>query len=139
MDNTVELNRGEIKLKFNEPISGKVSFADLGLKDEDLVIKGGHMRLVIDIEGIGEHSYFQVPTFDINYKEKLAKTHWQCDFNRETILDKTDNYGDSTIILLDRKKIRALEHHHENKLILHAEFPDTVHIIAAESYLNLFK
>ena len=139
MENTVELNKGEIKLKFNEPISGKVSFADLGLKDEDLVINGGFMRLVVDIEGIGEHSYFQVPTFEISYVEKLGETHWQCDFNRTTIVDKTDNHGNSTVILLDRKKIRNLEHHHENKLILHAEFPDTVHIIAKDSYLNLFK
>ena len=139
MNNTVELNEGEVKLKFNEPISGKVSFADLGLKDEDLVFEGGFMRLVIDIEGIGEHSYFQVPTFEISYIENLGETHWQCDFNRETIVDKTDNHGHSTIILLDRKKIEKLEHHHENKLILHAEFPEAVHISANESYLNLFK
>lgn len=139
MKNTVELNAGEIKLKFNEPIAGKVSFADLGLKDEDLVIDGGFMRLVIDIEGIGEHSYFQVPTFEINYAENLGETHWQCDFNRETIVDKTDNHGSSTIVLLDRKKIENLEHHHENKLILHAEFPETVNISAQNSFLNLFK
>jgi hypothetical protein len=139
MKNTVELNEGEIKLKFKEPIAGKVSFADLGLKDEDLVCEGGFLRLVIDIEGIGEHSYFQVPTFEISYKENLGETHWQCDFNRETIVDKTDNHGSSTVILLDRKKIENLEHHHENKLILHAEFPETVNVIAATSYVNLFK
>lgn len=139
MENTVEISEGEIKLKFNTPISGKVSFADLGLKDADLAIQNGFMRLVIDIEGIGEHSYFQVPTFEITYQENLSETHWQCDFNRETILDKTDNHGNSTIILLDRKKIESREHHHENKLILHAEFPDPVHIIAKDSYLNLFK
>lgn len=139
MNNTVELNEGEVKLKFNEPISGKVSFADLGLKDEDLVFETGFMRLVIDIEGIGEHNYFQVPTFEISYAENLGETHWQCDFNRETIVDKTDNHGNSTIVLLDRKKIENLEHHHENKLILHAEFPETVHISAENSFLNIFK
>ena len=139
MENTVELNSGEIKLKFNAPISGKVSFADLGLSNEDLIIDGGFMRLVIDIEGIGEHDYFQVPTFEITYKENLGETHWQCDFNRETILDKMDNHGSSTVILMDRKKIKSLEHHHENKLTLHAEFPEKVHISAKDSYLNLFK
>ncbi len=139
MNNTVELNKGEVKLKFNEPISGKVSFAELGLKDEDLVFESGFMRLVIDIEGIGEHSYFQVPTFEISYHENLGETHWQCDFNRQTIVDKTDNHGHSTIVLLDRKKIEKLEHHHENMLILHAEFPEAVHISASSSYLNLFK
>ncbi len=139
MRNTVEINEGELKLKFNEPISGKISFAALGLSDSDLTISNGFMRLVIDIEGIGEHSYFQVPTFEITYKENLGETHWQCDFNRETILDKTDNHGNSTVILMDRKKIESLEHHHENKLILHAEFPQEVHILSEHSYINLFK
>ncbi|MFK8038274.1 MAG: hypothetical protein AB8B74_08300 [Crocinitomicaceae bacterium] len=139
MKNTVEINEGELKLKFNEPIAGKISFADLGLTDNDLLMENGHLRLVIDIEGIGEHSYFQVPTFEITYKENLGETHWQCDFNRKTIIDKTDNHGNSTVILMDRKKIEKLEHHHENKLILHAEFPEPVHIIASESYINLFK
>ncbi|MFT5823535.1 MAG: hypothetical protein ACI8ZM_004797, partial [Crocinitomix sp.] len=32
-----------------------------------------------------------------------------------------------------------LEHHHENKLIVHAEFPKETHLIAEESYINFFK
>lgn len=139
MKNTVEINHGEIKLKFNEPISGKVSFSELGLSDNNLTLSNGFLRLVIDIEGIGKHSYFQVPTIEIKYKENLAKTHWQCDFNRETIVDKIDNHGNSTVILMDRKKLENLEHHHENKLILHAEFPEEVHILSNDSYINLFK
>ncbi len=139
MKNTVQINPGEIKLKFNEPITGKISFNDLGVSEADLFIENGFMRLVIDIEGIGEHHYYQVPTFEISYQENLAQTHWQCDFNEETILDKTDNHGNSTVILLDRKKIESLEHHHENKLILHAEFPEKVHISSNDSYIHLFK
>lgn len=139
MKNTVQINQGEIKLKLQEPISGKVSFKELGIKNEDLKITNGFMRIVIDMEGIGEHAYFQVPTLEITYEENLAKTHWQCDFNRETILDKTDNHGFSTVLLLDRKKIKALEHHHENKLIIHAEFPETVSIIGEKSFIHIFK
>lgn len=95
--------------------------------------------MVFDMEGIGEHSYFAMPTIEVAYTEAMPETHWQCDFNRQTILDKTDHYGHSTVILLNRNKISDLEHHHENKLILHAEFPQDVQLIAADSYINFFK
>jgi len=139
MESIVHITPGEIKIKFNAPLAGKLSFAELGLTAENLHIDKGFMRLVIDIEGIGEHYYYQVPTIELSYKENLEKTHWQCDFNRTTILDKVDNHGNSTVILLDRKKIKNLEHHHENKLILHAEFPGEIHIDENESYIHLFK
>lgn len=139
MEAQVEINQGEIKLKFSEPNAGKLTFADLGLNDKDLVLESGMLRLVFDFEGIGEHHYYQVPTIEIAYKENMAETHWQCDFNRTTILDKMDHHGHSTVLLLDRKKISELEHHHENKLIVHAEFPESAHLDAAKSYINLFK
>jgi hypothetical protein len=139
MAQKIELNEGEVVIKFKEPISGKTSFSDLGLKSEDLVFKSGFLRIVFDLEGIGEHQYFQVPTIEISYTENMNETHWQCEFNGETILDKMDNHGNSTIILLDRKKLASLEHHHENVLILHAEFPESVHIDAEHSYINFFK
>ena len=40
--------------------------------------------------------------------------------------------------LLNRNKMSELEQHHENALVLHAEFPKAVHIIAEESYINFF-
>jgi hypothetical protein len=95
--------------------------------------------MVFDFEGIGEHHYYKVPTIEIAYKEEVAETHWQCDFNEETILDKTDHHGHSTVVLLDRNKLSKLEHHHENKLILHAEFPATAHLDLDKSYINFFK
>lgn len=91
------------------------------------------------MEGIGELDYFAVPTIEISYLENCAETHWQCDFNGETILDKTDHHGHSTVLLLDRKKISSLEHHHQNSLIIHAEFPEKVHLVAEDSYVNFFK
>ena len=138
MSQKVELNQGEIKVNFSSPTSGKVSFAELGLSDADLVFEGGLVRLVFDFEGIGEHSYFQMPTVGISYREEMAETHWQCDFNEETILDKTDHHGHSTVILLNRNKLSELEHHHKNALIVHGEFPQAAHVIAKDSYITFF-
>lgn len=139
MSQTIELNQGEVKVNFSSPTAGKVTFAELGLKDEDLVFEGGLLRLVFDFEGIGEHHYYQVPTVEIAYKEEMAETHWQCDFNDETIIDKTDHHGHSTVILLNRNKLSSLEHHHQNALIVHGEFPEPVHVLAEGSYINFFK
>ncbi|MCB0400989.1 MAG: hypothetical protein KDD41_02825 [Flavobacteriales bacterium] len=138
MSQTVELNQGEVKINFSSPTSGKVTFAELGLKNEDLVFESGLLRLVFDFEGIGEHNYYQVPTVEIAYAEDMNETHWQCDFNEETILDKTDHHGHSTVILLNRNKLSSLEHHHKNALTVHGEFPQPVHILAEESYINFF-
>jgi hypothetical protein len=138
MSQTVEINQGEIIVNFKTPTAGKVSFADLGIKNEDLVFDGGLVRMVFDFEGIGEHHYFKMPTIEVTYQEEMAETHWQLDFNEETILDKTDHHGHSTIILFNRNKLSELEHHHENKLILHAEFPKAAHIIAEKSFINFF-
>ena len=139
MSQTVELNQGEVKINFSSPTEGKLSFKDLGLKDEDLVFDSGLLRLVFDFEGIGEHHYFKMPTVEIAYAEEMAETHWQCDFNEETILDKTDHHGHSTVILLNRTKLSELEHHHKNALVVHGEFPQGVHINAEDSYINFFK
>lgn len=139
MGQLVEVNKGEVLVKFTSPTAGKVTFSDLGLSNDQLALEGGFLRLVFDLEGIGEHSYYAVPTIEIAYVENVGETHWQCEFNEETILDKMDHHGNSTVLLLDRKKISSLEHHHENKLIVHAEFPESVHLDADNSYINIFK
>ena len=139
MGQLIEVNPGELMVKFTSPTKGKLTFADLGITDDQLVLEGGFLRLLFDMEGIGEHDYFAVPTIEVKYDENCAETHWQCEFNDETILDKIDHQGQSTVMLLDRKKLNSLEHHHENKLIVHAEFPSKVNLIASESYINFFK
>lgn len=139
MGQLIEVNQGEVVVKFTTPKAGKVTFADLGLTNDQLVIEGGFLRLVFDMEGIGEHDYFAVPTVEVGYEENCAETHWQCEFNGVTILDKFDNHGNSTVMLMNRNKLSELEHHHENKLVVHAEFPEPVRIKADESYINLFK
>jgi hypothetical protein len=139
MGQLIEVNQGEVIIRFTTPVSGKVSFATLGIKKEDLNLEGGFLRLVFDFEGIGEHHYFQVPTINIAYDRDVKETHWLCDFNETTILDKTDHYGNSTVILMSREKLANLEHHHQNKLVLHAEFPEAVSIVPEQSYINFFK
>lgn len=139
MGQLIEANQGEVLVKFTSPTAGKITLSDLGISNDQLVLDGGFLRLVFDLEGIGEHSYYAVPTIELAYVENVGETHWQCEFNDETILDKMDHHGNSTVLLLDRKRISSLEHHHENKLIVHAEFPEAVHIDTANSYINLFK
>jgi len=139
MGQAIEINPGEVKVIFNSPSVGKLSLKELGFNTEDLHFEGGFVRMVFDMEGIGEHEYFQIPTIEVAYKENMSETHWQCDFNGKTLLDKMDHHGHSTVMLLNRKTLSSLEQHHENKLIVHAEFPEGVHISAEDSYINFFK
>lgn len=139
MNELVELNQGEIKISFTEPTSGKVSLKELGLTNADLEFDGGLMRIVFDFEGIGDHQYYKMPLIELSYQENMAETHWQCDFNDTTILDKTDHHGHSTIVLLNRNKLSELEQHHQNQLILHGEFPEPAHLIADKSFIHFFK
>ena len=111
----------------------------MGITNDELYLEGGFLRLVFDLENIGEYAYYNVPTIEISYKENMAATHWQCEFNGVTILDKIDHHGSATVILLKKSKLEELQNHHENKLIVHAEFPESVHIKAADSYINFFK
>lgn len=138
MNFKTEVNPGEVKIFFEKPEPGKISFADLGLKDEDLHFDGGFARIVFDFEDIGEHHYYQVPTIELSYVDETSGTHWQCDFNGTTVLDKNDNRGHSSVILLNRKKLVELENHHENALVVHAEFSDKVQILTANSSINFF-
>jgi hypothetical protein len=139
MGQIIEINQGEVAVKFTSPTKGKLNFRQLGMTDEQLVLDGGFLRLRFDMGGIGEHDYFAVPTIEVSYAENCAETHWQCEFNGETILDKMDHHGHSTVLLLNRKKLSELEHRHENELIVHAEFPEAVHLLTEESYINFFK
>lgn len=134
-----ELNQGEIKVKFETPISGKVSLSELGIENEGKFLESGLLRLVFDLEGIGEHSYYQVPTLEIFYEENMAETHWVCEFNGETILDKLDHHGHSTVLLLNRKVLTKLEQRHENTLIVHAEFPQPAILDLQKSFIHFFK
>jgi len=139
MGQTIEINEGEVLVKFNSPTAGKVSFKELGISKSELSLDGGFLRIAFELGGIGTHDFVSVPTIEVSYEESMGETHWQCDFNDETLLDKLDHHGRSTIILLRRERLEKLEQHHENKLVIHAEFPGAVHIDVENSFIELFK
>lgn len=68
----------------------------------------------------------------------MGETHWQCDFNSETILDKHDHYGSSSVILLNRNKMDNLLNRHVNEFVLHAEFPQAVQLVPCKSSVHFF-
>ena len=138
MGQLISINPGEVRIRFTSPPSGKLTFADLGLKDDQLKLDNGHLRIVIELNGIPE-KFYHVPTIEIAYNEEVAETRWIAEFNSETIIDKTDNHGRSSVILMDRKKLREQEHRHYNKLVIHGIFPKKVSLVAKDCYLNLFK
>lgn len=139
MGQLISINPGEIRIRFTSTPSGKLSFADLGLKDDQLKLDNGHLRVVIELNGIAEKDFFRVPTIEIGYEEEVGETRWIAEFNSETILDKTDHHGHSTVALMDRNRLREEEHHHYNKLVLHGIFPKKVSLIAEKCFLHLFK
>lgn len=139
MGQVVSITRGEINIAFDAPKPGKITLKELGLTDDQLIIESGFLRLVFNLSGIGEHSYYQMPTIEFAYSENCSEIHWQCEFNEETILDTLDHHGHTSVLLLNRKKLESLEHRHENVLIIHGEFPESVHLSAENSYINFFK
>jgi hypothetical protein len=135
----VDINQGEVKVIFKEVIPGKVSFRRLGLSDFDLTFNSGLIRMVFEMEETnGNRSFCHMPTIEVQYKEMMGETHWICEFNGKTILDKLDHQGRSTVMLMDRSKIVEEEHHHKNTLIMHAEFPQGVHLDAEASFIKFF-
>jgi hypothetical protein len=132
------INQGEIKVQLDTTNKGKITFKELGLSADDLLLEAGLLRLVFDFGSIEKEHFFKVPTIEIAYSEAIAETHWQCDYNGQTILDKTDHFGKSTVVLLDRSKLDALEHRHENTLVLHAEFPVAVQLLSEGSFIHIF-
>lgn len=136
---SVELNQGEIKVILDKNNTGKLSFAELGITKESNSLESGLLRLVFDFKQVKDHNYFKVPTVEIFYEENMSETHWICEFNGKTILDKLDHHGHSTVLLLNRKVLDELEQHHENELIIHAEFPQPANLNLNKSYIHFFK
>jgi hypothetical protein len=136
---TVQSGEGEVKVAITPDMKGKLSFKELGLKNENIKVKGGFLRLVFEFGQFNEDNFYSVPTVEIAYDKNVSETHWQCDFNGEMISDKMDNHGNSTVILLQRARMIEQLHHHENTLVVHGEFPDSVNIDLDNSYINLVK
>ncbi|MEM6630767.1 MAG: hypothetical protein AAF694_13895 [Bacteroidota bacterium] len=139
MEQAIEINPGEVVLHFDKPLTGKITLEELGFTDKQLFFEEGRIRMVFDFNQLGPHQYYRMPTLEMSYKEEMGETHWQCEFNEETLIDKYDHHGHCTVILLNREKMQKLEHHHVNQLILHAEFPSSVHLISKNSYVHFFQ
>lgn len=133
----ITLNQGEIKLDVNVSQKGKLTFAELGLKSEDLFVEGGNLRLVLEIEQDKNIQFASHPTIELKYAEKMEETHWSVEFNGKTVLDKYDHSGNATLLLLKRDALSDI-HHHENRLIVHAQLTSGAHINTEESFITLF-
>ena len=136
---TTQRYEGEIKVTFEKPVGGKMTFADLGLTREQLTVTAGHIRVVFELGQIQPEDFYQMPTIEVYYEEKEGETFWEVDFNEETVIEKKDPSGHATVILLNKSKLEGHVHHHNNNLVLHAEFPDAVHISPEKSYINILK
>lgn len=138
-DQKIQATEGEVKVTISAENSGKVTFKELGIKDDHIKVEGGFLRLAFDFGQFDAKNFYAVPTVEFAYDKNVSETHWQCDFNSETILDKMDNHGNSTVILLNRTKMEEQLHHHNNLLVVHGEFPANVNIDLDKSYIHLVK
>ncbi|MCS7072969.1 MAG: hypothetical protein NZ108_00730 [Bacteroidia bacterium] len=139
MSIVTELNPGEIRFRFEALQAGKISFANLGLQDKDLVIKGGNLRIVFDFGALGDIHFFKSPTIEFHYHEKISESSWQAEFNGEVVSDKNDHSGSHTLILLNRNKLNELRHRHNNQLIIRGDLPQEVTLVAKDTYFNLLE
>lgn len=139
MNEQVVVNEGEVVVAFNNALAGKVSLANLGVSADDFESNGGFIRLVFDFGAISNYDFYAVPTIELAFTENVGETHWQCDFNDKTLVDKLDHYGKSTVILLKKNELEDLIQHHENKIVVHAEVPTTYVVDVNNSYINFFK
>jgi hypothetical protein len=143
----IQVDGGEILLRFDKLSAGKLSFADLGLKAEDLKVHGGNLRLVFKFVRLSstqvthETHWFKSPTIYLSYDKKLGESYWQLELNGKLIKEITDPSGAHTLFLLDRKVMEdALAHHtgnHFNELILRGDLPAEVTLSTTDSYIHL--
>ena len=136
---TTDINPGEIKIHFDEPRGGKLSLGELGIFEQNLKVEGGNLRLVIELGQFPNHHFFRMPTIEVAYHEKVGETVWQVEYNGEVVLDKTDHSGNATLMLLNRKKLDSLTHHHINTLIIHGDFPEEVTLSSENTWFNILE
>jgi hypothetical protein len=101
MGQLIEINQGEILVKFTSPSAVKITFKELGITNEQHVLDGGFLRLKFGMEEIGEHSYSAVSTMEIAYTEKCESS------DGEATADVNVNKTSPT--LYDRKGLSFLD------------------------------
>lgn len=137
MSHILDTEGGQVLVKFAEHlVAGKTTLASLGLTDKDLYVAGGNLRLVIQFDQIGGHLYHN-PTFEIVYHEKVKETSWQVELNGEVLLDKADPSGNSTLLLINRKKMETALKPRHNELIIRSDMPLDVTLSAEGCFFHL--
>lgn len=129
---------GELKIIMQEASFDKFSLQDAGLKEDSYEVKGGNLRLKIEMGYIQEYNFYKMPIIQLDYENNIHESEWVVEFNGENILEKKDHSGHATVLLLSRKKMLELEHRHENNLVIHGDFSEEVDI-KNDSYLNLLE
>ncbi|MFT6243485.1 MAG: hypothetical protein ACJA0U_001974 [Salibacteraceae bacterium] len=74
MGQLIEINQGEILVKFPSPTAGRITFKELRITNEQHMLDGGFLPLKLDMQEIGEHSYSAVSTMEITYTEKCESS-----------------------------------------------------------------
>jgi hypothetical protein len=134
-----EMLEGELRFQLNSQVKDRQTFADLGVQDDFINDNKGFLRIRIDFENLDPNSLYANPTIELDFDATVDSIHWNCEFNGNTILDKNDRKGSVSMLLLNRAKIIEAIQHHDNTLIVHAEFPEEVAIDSKKSFLHFFK
>jgi hypothetical protein len=144
----IQVDGGEILLRFDKLAPGKLSFADLGLSADDLKVTGGNLRLVFRFVRLGpgmtkthETHLFKSPTIFLAYDKKLGESYWQLEVNGKVLKEITDPSGSNTLVLVDRNALsEAIDlptGTQYNDIILRGDLPAEVTLSATESYIHL--
>ena len=84
---------------------GRFSLADLGLKGDDLLVKGGNLRIVIELGQLQGIHFYKMPLFEFSYLSNIHESEWVVEYNGQNVLEKKDHSGRSTVLLLKRQPI----------------------------------
>lgn len=129
---------GELKVELKAHNEDRISFKDIGAKSDYYDVKGGNLRILIDIGPVEFDEFYRMPIAEFTYRDNIQESEWIVEFNGQNILERIDHSGHSTIILFSRNRLKELIQRHENKLIIHGDFSKEVHIDLAKSSFHVF-
>lgn len=125
---------GQIKITMKQPAFDKFTLGCSGLRENTYKTKGGNVRIQINLGAIQDIHFYKMPIIELNYTDKIHESGWVVEFNGTNILEKTDHSGQSTILLLNRKKMIELVNRHENTILIHGDFSEEVELKKESSF-----
>lgn len=134
---TLSLHGGQIRVDMEKPFFDKFSLEDVGVKDT-YEVEGGNLRIKIRMGYIQDYRLYKMPLIELNYTENIGTSEWIVEFNGVNILEKKDHSGQTTVLLLNRKKMEELVQRRENELIIHGDFSEVVSI-TNDSFFQLLE